>query len=345
MNSVLEKIKHIDNKLKIFLILPILLIISFFSTLYLIKSYNSKVGIGEKIYEINIEEGDSSLKVTKDLKNNGMIRSVRFFQYMLKFYSNTSKIKHGIYELNDSMTSFEIMEILVSGKVKMTAFTIPEGYHNRQIAELLLNRNLISSKEEFFKITTDPDLLQKYKIPAKSVEGYLFPETYTIPIDYKPEKIVEMMLKRFYKNLASIEESKDISPEDLHRKVIMASIVEREAKKKEEQPLMVGVFEKRLKINMPFESCATVQYLFEKPKKRLLEKDLLIESDYNTYLHRGYPPGPISNPGLPALIASFRPEETESLFFLVKPDGSHYFSKNHREHLEAKKKYIDVLYQ
>ena len=96
---------------------------------------------------------------------------------------------------------------------------------------------------------------------------------------------------------------------------------------------------------MPLESCATVQYLFDKPKKRLLEKDLLIISDYNTYLNKGFPPGPISNPGLSAIASSFKPVESENLFFLVKPDGSHYFSKTHKEHLQAKKKYIDVLYQ
>jgi UPF0755 protein len=237
------------------------------------------------------------------------------------------------------------MDILISGKVKMVNFTIPEGYHNRQIAELLFTKKLIDSKEKFFEIASDITLLRKYKIPAQSVEGYLFPETYTIPLEYSTEKIIEMMIKRFFKNLSTIEESRSLSPEELHKKVIMASIVEREAKKKEEQPLMAGVFEKRFKINMPFESCATVQYLFEKPKKRLLEKDLLIESEYNTYLHKGYPPGPISNPGLPALNSAFRPIESDNLFFLVKPDGSHYFSKTHREHLDAKKKYIDILYQ
>ncbi|HNC54595.1 MAG TPA: endolytic transglycosylase MltG, partial [Leptospiraceae bacterium] len=110
-------------------------------------------------------------------------------------------------------------------------------------------------------------------------------------------------------------------------------------------PLMAGVFIKRLKKGIALESCATVQYLFEKPKKRLFEKDLLTPSDYNTYLHKGYPPGPISNPGMPALLAAFNPEETDNLFFLLKPDGYHYFSKDHKEHAQAKKKYIDVLYE
>lgn len=344
MSPVLEKIKtSLAFKLGIGILVFFLVCLA--TLIFMYNSYNAPVGKGELKYDLSIEEGDSSLKITKELYNSKLIHSKRFFQLLLKFHGNTNKIKHGIYEINDGMTATELMERIVAGKVKMVSFTIPEGYHNRQIAELLENRNLIENKEIFFQITSDPEVLKKYNIPAKTVEGYLFPETYTIPLEYKPEKIVDMMLKRFFKNISTIEEAKNISPDELHKKVIMASIVEREAKKKEEQPLMVGVFEKRLKIGMPFESCATVQYLFEKPKKRLLERDLLIDSEYNTYLHRGYPPGPISNPGLPALKSAFSPEETENLFFLVKPDGSHYFSKNHKEHLEAKKKYIDVLYQ
>ncbi len=345
MNHIKEKWKQLNllHKIIIFLsfIITSFLVVSF----YYYKTNNQPFGMGKSKYELIIEEGQGSFQVSKDLKNNKMIHSVRFFQILLKLKGSTNKIKHGIYEVNDGLSSTQIMDILVSGKVKMTHFTIPEGYHNRQIADLLFNKKLIPSKEEFFSAASNRELLKKYNIPSNSIEGYLFPETYTIPVDYKTEKIVEMMLRRFFKNLSTIPESKDILPEELHKKVIMASIVEREAKKKEEQPLMAGVFEKRHKINMPFESCATVQYLFDKPKKRLLERDLLVESEYNTYLHKGYPPGPISNPGLPALQAAFKPIESDNLFFLVKPDGSHYFSKSHKEHLEAKKKYIDVLYQ
>jgi UPF0755 protein len=345
MHLILEKIKEFKNFKIFFITIALAFSITSLILFSLYSKYSKPVGNGQNKYELIIEEGQGSYNVSRELKNNKMLHSIRFFQILLKINSNTNKIKHGIYEINDGMTANQIMDILVSGKVKMINFTIPEGFHNRQIAELLFTKKLIESKEKFFEVASDINLLGKYKIPAQTVEGYLFPETYTIPLEYSTEKIIEMMIKRFYKNLSSIEESKNLSPEELHKKVIMASIVEREAKKKEEQPLMAGVFEKRYKINMAFESCATVQYLFEKPKKRLLEKDLLIESDYNTYLHKGYPPGPISNPGLPALKAAFSPIESDNLFFLVKPDGSHYFSKTHKEHLDAKKKYIDILYQ
>ncbi len=323
----------------------VLFILSFASIFVIDLKLGSPTGKGEFSYELEIAPGEGYKTVSLELFENKLIHSRNYFHFLLYVTQNTKKLKQGVYVLNNGMNSSEIIKILVSGKVKTITFTVPEGFHNRQIAELLTSKKLSPSKEYFLQAASNPELLKKYNIPASTVEGYLFPETYIVPYNYKTEQIIELMLKRFFKNIKNIPEAKDISPQELHEKVILASIVEREAKKKEEQPLMAGVFLKRLKIKMPLESCATVQYLFEKPKKRLLEKDLEIESPYNTYLNKGYPPGPISNPGLPALIAAFRPIESENLFFLVKPDGSHHFSKTHAEHLEAKKKYIDVLYQ
>jgi UPF0755 protein len=342
-NSTSTK-KSFYIKLLIALIITIP-ILSFFTISTIDSKLGSAVGDGKTIYELTINSGDNAIRISKELEKSNMIKSSRYFLFLLRLAGNLTKLKLGIYVLNDGMSSKEVMNVLVSGKVKMITFTIPEGYHNRQIANLLVQKKLIEKKEDFFEIASKKEILEKYKIPAKTVEGYLFPETYSIPYNYNAEQIVNMLLKRFYALLEKIPESKDLDPSELHKRVIMASIIEREAKLKDEQPLMAGVFSKRLKINMPLESCATVQYLFEKPKKRLLERDLLIESEYNTYLRKGFPPGPISNPGFSALEAAFRPVESENLFFLVKPDGSHYFSKSHREHLEAKKKYIDVLYK
>lgn len=323
-----------------------LLFLLSFGTVFLVDAnFGSPVGKGEFSYELEIASGEGYKTVSLELSQNNLIRSRKYFHFLLYVTRNTKNLKQGVYILNNGMNASEIIKVLTSGKVKTITFTIPEGFHNRQIGDLLTAKKLSPSRDYFLQAASNPELLKKYNIPASSVEGYLFPETYVVPYNYKTEQVIELMLKRFFKNLQTIPEAKDISPEELHEKVILASIVEREAKKKEEQPLMAGVFLKRLKIKMPLESCATVQYLFEKPKKRLLEKDLEIVSPYNTYLNRGYPPGPISNPGLPAIIAAFRPVESENLFFLVKPDGSHHFSKTHAEHLEAKKKYIDVLYQ
>lgn len=302
-------------------------------------------GNGHKVYDMIVESGDSPLSIARELKNKQLINSRNYFLFLTRITFSSGKFKQGVFALNDSMSSWEVMNTIVGGKVKLVTFTIPEGYSNRQIGDLLTEKKFVKDRKEFLSITEKKELLEKYNIPAKDLEGYLFPETYSVPLNYPPDKLVEMMVKMFNKKLKKIKnyENNKISPQELHKKIILASIVEREAKKKEEQPLMAGVFLQREKINMNLESCATIQYLFDKPKSRLFEKDLKIVSPYNTYLNKGYPPGPISNPGLPAIQAVFNPIETESLFFVLKPDGSHFFGKTLKEHLNAKKKYIDNL--
>jgi len=299
-------------------------------------------GDGKKEIDLIVESGDSPHSIARELTGENMILSRSYFLFLTRFTGNTGRFKQGIYSLNDGMSAWQIMDRIVGGKVKLVTFTVPEGYNNRQIGDLLKEKNLSKSREEFLQAASDTALLKKYKIPAQSLEGYIFPETYSVPVGFPVNRITEMMVKMFFKKLKKVENiPDDLTPQELHQRVILASIVEREAKKKEEQPLMAGVFMRREKIDMPLESCATVQYLFDKPRPRLFEKDLKIQSPYNTYLNRGFPPGPISSPGFPALNAVFNPVETDKLFFVLKPDGSHYFSKTHREHLDAKRKYLD----
>lgn len=285
------------------------------------------VGDGQTKFDLVIEPGMTSSRVVKELSQNGMIKSSVYFNYLIRFTRSAPKIKTGVYEINDGMSARKILNVIIEGKVKLVHFTVPEGYNNRQIGDLLTKKNLAASRQEFLLAAQDKKLLEKYKIPANDLEGYLFPETYSVPLNYPLNKTIEMMVKRFFFKLSKIENSKELSPKELHYKVVLASIVEREAVRSEERPMMAGVFETRIDKNMPLESCATVQYLFDKPKKRLFDRDLKIDSPYNTYIHEGWPPGPISNPGLPALEAAFKPTKSNKLFFLLKPDGSHYFSE------------------
>ncbi|TGL63075.1 endolytic transglycosylase MltG [Leptospira ognonensis] len=323
----------------------LIVLVTIFSFFIIDEMKGGAVGDGQVNYELIIDSGASSSTVVKELSSAGMIKSSVYFNYLIKFTRSGNKIKQGVYDINDGMSSRKILDLIVSGKVKLITFTVPEGYNNRQIGDLLVSKKLILSRETFLAAAANKAVLEKFKIPATTTEGYLFPETYSVPLNYPGDRIVEMMIKRFFKKLESIPEAKGISAKDLHAKVVLASIVEREAVRKEERPMMAGVFLTRIEKSINLESCATIQYLFDKPKKRLFETDLKIVSPYNTYMNSGWPPGPISNPGLPALLAAFKPEKSDKLFFLLKPDGSHYFSATFKEHLDAKKKFIDVLYQ
>ncbi|MCZ8238408.1 MAG: endolytic transglycosylase MltG [Leptospiraceae bacterium] len=345
-HSILN-VKLLKSRIFIFSLLglAILLLVAIAGIAYIDETKGGAVGDGQNKFDLIIDPGTAPSKVVQELSKNGMIKSSVYFNYLIRFTRSASKIKTGVYEINDGMNSRKILQVIVDGKVKLVHFTVPEGYNNRQIGDLLTKKNLANSRQDFLLAAQDKKLIETYKIPANDLEGYLFPETYSVPINYPLNKITEMMLKRFFVKLKKIEGSEKLSPKELHYKVVLASVVEREAVKPEERPLMAGVFETRIDKNMPLESCATIQYLFDKPKKRLFERDLKIESPYNTYIHEGWPPGPISNPGLPALEAAFKPTKSNKLFFLLKPDGSHYFSETFKEHLEAKKKFIDVLYQ
>ncbi|MCB1167325.1 MAG: endolytic transglycosylase MltG [Leptospiraceae bacterium] len=295
-------------------------------------------GSNKSIYDL--KHGSGAYTVASDLEKKGLIRSADYFKLYMRLTGMQDELKAGSYELNDGMSTETIASVLTEGKVRMMQFTIPEGWHNRQIAELMVEKGFAKNAEEFLKLTHDPAILKKYNIPADSTEGYLFPETYTISYGYPLAKIHEAMLERFFDELSKAEPPENLSPKELHKRVILASIIEREAARKDELPEMSRVFLNRLDKGMRLESCATIQYLLPKPREKLYEKDLKIPSPYNTYEHGGLPPGPISNPGLPALKAAFHPTEGDFLFFVLKPDGSHYFSKTFQEHVKAKHKYL-----
>lgn len=289
--------------------------------------------------EFEVKNGWGASIVTRKLHESQLITSKTTFRAFLLLSGKSGCIKAGKYQISQDHSYFKIAEILCSGQSVTVNMTIPEGYNNRQLGDLLVKHGFAESREEFLDLAKNKKLLTKYSIKAETLEGYLFPETYNLPVDYSLEQVVEVFLKKMQQVLKE-EVGTELSGVKLHEKMILASIVEREAQRKEERAIIAGVFQNRLDQSIPLESCATVQYLFEKPKKRLFYRDLEIESPYNTYIYSGLPPGPISNPGLAALKASFKPMDTSYLYFVLKGDGYHHFSETFQEHVKAKKKYI-----
>ncbi len=294
----------------------------------------------EKIL-FTVPQGKGVSYIAEKLKEKNLIFSSTYFKILAIIFLKDKNIKAGVYELDTSMSSYEILIHLAKGKVKMIQFTIPEGWTNLQIAKYFVQQSYINDEEEFLKLTKEGKILKKYNIYGPTTEGFLFPETYTIDPQLKIEKIHEIMLEQFFRSLSRIPESQKISPEELYKKVILASIIQREAIFDDELPLMASVYLNRIKKNMRLQADPTIQYILQNPKKKLTLKDLEIDSPYNTYRKKGLPPTPISNPGLAALKAVFYPAETDYYFFVLKPDGRHYFSKTYEEHLNAKKKYLD----
>ena len=297
------------------------------------------VADGSRHTDFAVKAGANLSNVSTRLAEANLINSQLFFKVYMRVTGKASRIKFGVYDLNDGMSAAKIAQAITSGKTKTINITIAEGLHNRQIADLFVEKKFFSSRDEFLQFAGRKTILDKYKIPAQSVEGYLFPDTYFLPQGYPKEKIIEHMVEHFFEKTKEVKNF-PTDPRKIHETVILASIVEREAKLKEERPLIAAVFHNRLRDSEPLESCATVQYLFEKPKARLFYRDLEVESPYNTYRVKGLPPGPIGSPGIAAINATVNPEKTDYKFFVLKGDDAHHFSKDFKEHNAAKKKYI-----
>jgi len=275
---------------------------------------------------VTIYSGMSAQKVAGILKKEGIIKSTAPFLYWLAIKGAASRIKAGTYEIFPQSSLNSIVKKIVEGRTLQVKVTIPEGYTARQIASILGEKG-VADKEKFLKI-----------VERKNMEGYLFPETYFFPLNISEEEIVKVMNREFEKNFSPWirERAKkyNFTERDV---VILASLIEREAKTDEERRIVSAVFHNRLKKRWRLESCATVQYAMGKWKSRLYQKDLKIDSPYNTYKHFGLPPGPIANPGLASLEAAVTPADTDAMFFVADGEGTHIFSKYLAEHIKNKK--------
>ncbi|GAB4260178.1 MAG: endolytic transglycosylase MltG [Thermincola ferriacetica] len=294
--------------------------------------------------KLTVPTGATTGQIADLLKEKGLIKNSFIFRVYARLHRFDGKLKAGNYTLNTSMSLPQIMSKITGGSVEYITFTIPEGFNTRQIADRLAAKNLIN-KEVFFDLVAngdfDYDFLNGLPNNEKRLEGYLFPDTYKVTATTTEREIIDMMLARF---------AREATPEfrqkaqklglTLHQAVTLASIVEREAKVDKERPKVAAVFLNRMKKGWKLESCATVQYALGQPKARLLNKDLQIDSPYNTYKYSGLPPTPIASPGRASLQAAVNPANVDYLFFVVSQDGRHVFSRTLAEHNRAKAKYI-----
>ena len=291
-------------------------------------------------YIIEIRKGESAQSVGHRLEQAGLIRSRHFWYW----YSRYSKdfIKTGTYRLEIPASQMAIHGILASGRQILIRVTIPEGVTLKKTAKILEDSGICLA-QDFLDAAVDPAIIESYSIPNTSMEGYLFPDTYLFPESFPAPQTLRLMADNFFKRLNELDiPIKNLSPEELNRAVIIASIVEREYRINEEAPKMAGVFFNRLRIGMALQSCATVAYIIteiqDKPNPEVLyHRDLEIRNPYNTYIMPGLPPGPISSPGIIALDAVFNPEQNDYLYFRLNDvsSGKHYFSRTLDEHIRA----------
>ena len=254
-----------------------------------------------------------------------------FFKLYLKFRNDGKDIKAGNYELRGKFNMIELVSMLESGKSKVFKFTIIEGNTVKNVIDKLVADGK-GKRENFEKAFKEIDF--SYPTPDGNFEGYLYPETYFIPESYDEKSIINIFLKEFLKKFP-VESYPD--KDEFYQKLIMASILEREAAVESEKPIMASVFYNRIAKNMTLSADSTVNFVFNYEKKRIYYKDLEVDSPYNTYKNKGLPPGPICNPTVSSVEAAYHPADTEYLFFVTKGEGEHFFSKTYKEHLDFQK--------
>ena len=298
---------------------------------------NRPTGLASKI-PITIKAGTSAREIGNQLEKLRIIRNRDLFSWSVRLLSKSTSLKAGKYQLNGKQTTLSTITLLQKAPILINKATVPEGLTILQAGRILEHQGIVDAKK-FVELATDSLFTKSLGIPSSNLEGYLFPETYHFAPTDDEEKVINMMVTQFNKVFNDTLQ-KLLGKINLtrHELVTLASIVELEAKEKNELTTIAGVFLKRMSLNRRLESCATVEFALGRHKKRLTNHDLRVKSPYNTYRHSGLPPGPIGSPGRLALWSSLNPEATDFLYFVARGDGSHIFSRTNREHELAKRR-------
>ena len=292
--------------------------------------------------QVKIREGISTAEIADRLAEKGVIDSPLKFRILARIYGYDNKLRPGAYSFTVGMSDDEVFAKLLTGEKRLIKFTVPEGFGVKEIAARLANLDLVD-KDEFLKAAANfapYDYMRKRRDVFFATEGFLFPETYSVENDVEVDELLTLMTKTFDEKLTPTmrtqAEKLGLSVYDL---ITLASLVEREVRFPEDRPIVAQVFLKRLKLNMPLQTDATLQYLMDTPKEDVSIEDTQIDSPYNTYQHLGLPPGPIASPGMDAIEAVLHPADTDYLYFVADRSGHNHYANTYEEHMNLVNQY------
>lgn len=309
---------------------------------------------------VEIPLNSNTTSIAGLLKEKGLIKYPYIFKILSKLNGFDGMYQSGTHivdndpdrdKLSRIIESYDRLMRILASKPESIKVTIPEGYTYRQITDTLSKKKLIDV-DKFDRTANTEKFNYKFleDLPKREnrLEGYLFPDTYEFDPKAGEKAIINAMLENFENKLKPeyYQRAKELNM-SIDQIIILASIIEREAKYAEERKIISGVFYNRLRSKDPamkkLQSCATIQYIFFKRdgiiKEKISEQDTKVKDPYNTYIIDGLPPGPICSPGRSSIEAALYPEKTDYMFFVAKGDGYHQFSKTLKEHQAATKKY------
>jgi UPF0755 protein len=307
-------------------------------TVWLAKELSSPFpGPGANAF-FEVEKGRSARAVAVALEKEQCIRSSLALTLACDLFYPRDRMRAGEYQFTFPLSAKEALFKIFRGKIYLHPVTIPEGLTRGEVENLLLAQAPVDA-ETFQTAFQDTHLISDWDPEAQDLEGYLFPDTYHVPRKATGGDLVAAIVGQFRKVFG--EEWRSRAAElgrSIRDIVILASLIEKETGRPEERALVSAVFHNRLRAGMKLDCDPTIIYALKLQGKytgRLLSRDLKLPSLYNTYLHRGLPPGPICSPGRESLGAALYPAAESYLYFVARGDGTHQFSRTIGEHLKA----------
>ena len=292
---------------------------------------------GEPI-RFSVVQGTGLSAVADTLSNREIIEWPLFFRLYGQMKGVAASIKPGVYEVQAGTAWDDILQKLVDGDIVREALVIPEGWTAVQIAGRLAAMAELPV-DSVIPLLLNSAAAEAHGVPGPTLEGYLYPATYLLPVGTSVEDAIAAMVRRYRQvwtpEMQALADSAEMSEREV---VTLASIVEKEARRWTERDTIAGVFRNRLRIGMPLQADPTVQYALGAHQTRLLYAhiDEVADNPYNTYTHRGLPPGPIASPTEASMRAVLQPAEVDFLYFVARPDGSHEFTRTLAEHNRAR---------
>lgn len=284
---------------------------------------------------VTIETGSGVGAMGRRLADAGVVRDARTFQIAARLKGAEKRLQAGEYRFDRSATAFEVVDRIARGDVFVRSITFPEGRTAAEMAALFEERGF-GDAAAFATAARDASRIRPLDPTAPDLEGYLFPSTYRLARNATAAALVGLMTQSFKQAFdADLRAAAGARGLSVREAVTLASLVEEEAQKPDERPLISAVYHNRLKIGMGLQCDATVIYALQRAGRwngNITKADLSMDSPYNTYKYRGLPPGPIANPGRASLEAAVKPADAGYLYYVSRNDGSHAFATTLDEH-------------